>query len=633
MSLIIAENIHQQFGAQEVLKGISCRVAEGDRVAVVGPNGEGKTTLVRILAGDLEPTTGSVHRRRGLRVGYLPQDPPSLPDITVHAAMLDEFADARRMEDELHALSARLAAEPSNAKLLAQYGELEAHFEASGGYAYPVRIEQVLTGLGFERETWDRPLAALSGGQRTRVHLARLLAREPDVLLLDEPTNHLDIDSVEWLERWLVSFSGAVVVVSHDRWFLDRVTTATWEVAFGAMESYPAPYTRYLAIRDQRHLELRRRFEAQEEYIEKTREFIRLHIAGQRTKEARGRRKRLERYLRDEALDRPRESGTISLSLGKTSRSGNVVLMARDLVCGYTPDRPIVSAERLLLERGQRVAVVGANGSGKTTLLRTLLGELEPLAGEVRIGASVETGTLSQTHAELEADQTAIQAVMSAEQGLTEELARTLLGNMLLSGDDAFKTVAQLSGGQRSRVILARLVVQSANVLMLDEPTNHLDLPSTEIMQDVLRRFDGTVLFITHDRRLIDAVATDVWVIEDGGVHRVAGAWESYARWRDSRRAAGNDGVSDARDVRRAEHAEQRRKTNEMQRLRRRHEEIEAEIASLESRLAAIDAELTQASTAGDLKRIESLGREHVDRNARLTALWTEWEDVGGKLE
>ena len=633
MSLIIAENVGQHYGAQEVLRDVSFRVAEGDRIALVGANGEGKTTLLRIVAGEIDSTLGAVHRRRALRVGYLAQEPPALGDKTVYGAMLDVFAEVRRMEEELHEISSQLGGHP-DPKLLARYGELQARFESAGGYGYTRRIERVLEGLAFERDSWQQTLSTLSGGQRTRAYLAGILLSEPELLLLDEPTNHLDIDSVEWLEGWLGEFKGAIVVVSHDRWFLDRVTTATWEVGACVLETYPAPYTQYLELKAKRHLELRRRWEQQQEHIDKTQDFIRRHIAGQRTKEARGRRKRLERFIEEEAVERPRDSDAIHLSLGSADRSGNVVLSADNLAVGYEPGRPLVSAERLLIVRGQRVAVVGANGIGKTTLLRTFLGELEPLAGSVKLGAKVSVGYLSQTHAELDPDATAIESVMRAGEGLTEEVVRTLLGSLLLSGDDAFKKISELSGGQRSRIILARLVVQSDNVLMLDEPTNHLDVPSTEIIQDVLRRFDGTVLFITHDRRLIEAVATDVWAVEDGRVFTIHGGWESFVHWRDARRRHAAE-VSDAGsgDARRAEHEESRRQANLLQRLRRRHEELETEITATEQRLAAINDELASASAAGDMTRIETLGLEYNEKQARLKDLWAEWEEVGGKLE
>ena len=634
MSLIIAENVTQAFGANEVLKGVSFRLGEADRVGLVGPNGEGKTTLLRIVGGMLEPTAGKVHRSRGLRIGYLPQDPPALSGSTIHQAALEVFSDLRRHEEELGELAGRIA-QGGRPEELKRYGILETRFEAMGGYEYPVRIEQVLTGLGFDRPMWERSLSELSGGQRTRVYLARLLLTDPQLLLLDEPTNHLDMDSVEWLERWLGSFRGTMVVVSHDRYFLDRVTTGTWEIADGCLETYRGAYSQYVVQRSERHQEQLRRWEAQQEHIAKTQDFIRRHIAGQRTKEARGRRKRLERFLEDEAIERPTEQQAMSLSLPSVTRTGDIVLRAENLAAGFDPETPLVQAEELVVVRGERIAVVGANGIGKTTLLRTLLGELEPLRGSVRLGANVSVGYLSQTHAELDLDTTALEAVLSAAEGITAEVARSLLGSLLLSGDDAFRKIRELSGGQRSRVVLARLVVQSSNVLALDEPTNHLDIPSTEIIQDVLRRFDGTVLLVSHDRYLVQAVATAIWAMDGGRIHRVTGGWEGYLRWRQKRsgQVAEGDGATPAKECRRSEFVQGRRRANELQRLRRRHEELESEIEQVEGKVSRLHDAISVAGQGGDVGKVQELGLQYQREEARLAVLWEEWERVGEELE
>ena len=709
MSLVIGENISHQYGAEEVLRHAAFRVGETDRIGLVGPNGEGKTTLLRIIAGSLEPTLGEAHRRQGLSIGYLPQDPPALEGTTVHQAMLEAPTDLRRMERQLHEMESRLAEAADDASLLREYGEVQAAFEARGVYHVATRIEQVLTGLGFERAAWSQPLSELSGGQRTRAYLATLLLKGPDLLLLDEPTNHLDLESVEWLEGWLSSFGGAIVLVSHDRWFLDRVTTRTWEVASRHLECYRGSYSHYLRQRAERFKERMRTWKAQQEHIAKTREFIRIHIAGQRTKEAQGRRKRLERFIRDEAIERPHENATIHLRLSPGPRTGQIVLRARDLRAGYDPGVPLVEAEELEVQLGDRVAVIGPNGSGKTTLVRTLLGELPPLSGEIVRGARVNVGYLSQTQAELVPDATALEAVRAAQPGISSQDARTLLGSLLLTEDDVFKKVRELSGGQRSRVVLARLVVQKTNVLVLDEPTNHLDIPSTEILQDVLERFDGSVVFVTHDRYLIQSVATHIWALEPAGpdrgrgslsapaktgertyppngsltppspgrrgseaassqcgrgslsapdaqsrkgLHRggqaapattrsapnivrpLGGGWDGYLQWRSIHggETAGSS-AEDAREGRRQEHRRSRREANRLTRLRRRHEELEAQIASLEEDLRTLNNRISTAGEQSDLDSINRLGEEYRQKDSRLKALWEEWEKVGGELE
>ncbi len=630
MSWIVAENISQVYGADIVLDRITARLGEADRIGLVGPNGEGKTTLVKVLARLIEPTEGTVNYRRGLKVGHLPQETPALSGATIRSAMLDVFADQRNLEHQIHELSALAADEPG---ALEELGELQTQFDAAGGYEYLTRIEQVLTGLGFAQSMWDRDMAQLSGGQRTRVYLATLLGAAPDVLMLDEPTNHLDIESVEWLEQYLRSFRGALLVVSHDRYFLDRVTETTWEVAFGSLETFRGSYSKYVNQRQERHAERERQWQAQQAHIAKTQDFIRRHLAGQRTKEAQGRRKRLERFMRDEAIPRPKEHGRINLDIASGGRTGDLVLRAADLAIGYDPANVLVTVENLEVLRGQRIAIIGSNGTGKTTLVRTILGQLEPLAGIVKLGANVKTGYLSQTQAELDPDATALDAVAAG--GLcTTGRARDLLGALLLSGDDALKKVCELSGGQRSRVILARLVATEPNVLVLDEPTNHLDIPSTEIIQQVLADFEGTVLFVSHDRYLISAIATHIWVIEAGQLHVLHGGWDRYLEWRtkSSDRHAGAGRADKDKASAKADFKEARKKANLLQRMQRRHDELEELIDQAEQRLAELNEKISAAGETGDIETIQKLGTAYSETDRNLAELLDQWEQLGHQL-
>jgi ATP-binding cassette, subfamily F, member 3 len=641
MSQVIGENVCHAFGDRQVLKNVSFFLGESDRVGLVGPNGEGKTTLLKVIGGMLDPTTGDVHRARGVRIGYLPQDPPALTDTTIHDAALTVFADLRRMETELHAMTDRLAG-ADDPDLLNRYGALQADFEARGGYRYPQRIEQILMGLAFPRDMWDRPLSKLSGGQRTRVFLATLLMQDPDILMLDEPTNHLDLESIEWLEEWLSTYRGAIVVVSHDRYFLDRVTTTTWEIAFGALELYRGSYSKYVPQRAERMLERQRRYEAQQEFIQKTEEFIRRNVYAARTEVAQGRKIRLERFLRDEAIERPQEHQAMNLRLEATARTGDLVLRARDLTVGYSAAVPLLTVEELTVHRGDRVAILGANGIGKTTLMRTLIGSMAPLAGDVYRGARVEIGYMSQTHDDMPADRSALDCVLDVgPKDLSPARVRGLLGMLLLGGEDAFKPVGRLSGGQQSRVALARLVVQGPSVLALDEPTNHLDIASTEVIQDVLQQFEGAVLFVSHDRYLVQAVATHIWAIDGHEVRPLLGGWEAYLKWRAERRSqVGVEGPDDEKtarvrtyEERKAAERDARKRANQLTRLKRRHEAIETEIQTLETDLARRLAEISAVGESGDLARVESLGREYADLQTRLQALWAEWEQVGQQIE
>ncbi len=643
MSLIIAENLTHAYGAVEVLRNVSFRLAGADRVGMVGPNGQGKTTLLRIIGGLLEPVSGQVHRRRGLEVGYLPQDPPALGQTTVHDAMGEVFADLRRLEQRLEELAASMGDDPARHD---RYAAAQHEFETRGGYDYPRRIEQVLDGLGFPRDLWDRPLAQLSGGQRTRAYLATLLLKDPDVLMLDEPTNHLDLDCVEWLEGWLRSFRGALVVVSHDRYFLDSVTTDTWEMAFATLETYRGPYHEYLPKRTQRYAERLAQWQSQQDHIARTREFIDRNIAGQRTKEAQGRRTRLERFIRDEAIPKPQVPPEIHLSIPAGPRTGDMVMRASELAIGYDEDAPLLTAERLDVQRGDRIAIVGGNGVGKTTLIRTLLGDLAPLGGAVDYGAKVRPGYVSQTHEEIDPATTALDAVRSAADGCSPEWARSILGSLLLSGDDAYKKISELSGGQRSRVVMGRLTVIGPNLLVMDEPTNHLDIASAETMQEVLQTFDGTVIFVSHDRYLVQAVATHIWAIEAGQIRTILGGWEAYLQWRSAAReqaaaespralrpGSGQAAATGDKAARVANYRQARKQANLVQRLQRRHTELEDQIDAAECELAELNEAISLAGEAGDMAKIEDLGARYQKTDEHLKALWDEWEHVGEQLE
>ncbi len=636
MALIACQNVTKSYGQRHVLRGVSVQVSEGDRIGLIGPNGEGKTTLLKLLGRLDEPTEGLVDHKRGLRIGYLPQDPPTVEGGTLYETVAAALDDLRAVGAEMEELAGRLADASDEADVLQRYAALQHDFEVRGGYTVDVKIKTVLTGLGFPPDDWARPLSEFSGGQQTRAMLGRLLLDEPDVLLLDEPTNHLDMHAVEWLERYLTGFRNAIVVVSHDRYFLDRIAQWTWEVAFGSVESYRGNYTAHLAQRRDRFVERTRLWEAQQEHIQKTEEFIRRHHAASRAKEARGRRTRLERFLRDEAIEKPREHKTIHLRLRPSGRTGEIVFKTRDLAVGYEQGKPVVTVGDLQVVRGQRIAVIGGNGTGKTTLLRTLLGDLPPIAGETRPGARVVPGYLPQSHDALDPARTALQVLCDASPGLLADRARTVLGAFLFSDDDVFKKVGDLSGGERSRVILAILAVRNASVLLLDEPTNHLDIPSQEILQEALAEFDGPVLFVSHDRYLIDALATHVWLIEDGGLREIIGDWEAYLRWRSGKgddEPAEAPAVDDPKDQRLQQRAKVKLAHRQRQRMQRRQQRLEDEIHALEFHLEKLSEGISTASMAQELDEVHALGADYQKAEAELKALWDEWAEVSEALE
>lgn len=657
MSIAVASALAKSYGADLIFSGASFRIEQEDRIGLVGPNGSGKSTLLLLLAGLLTPDEGTISLAAGTRVGYLPQDADLAPERSLYDELLSVFAEVRAWEAELADLAARLAdaallARPDDyAAVMARYADRQARFEHAGGYTIEQRVRQVLDGLGFSREQQSAPAAHLSGGQRTRAALGKILLQEPDLLLLDEPTNHLDLDALEWLEEYLAAWPGAFIVVSHDRYFLDRVTARTIEVADGRAQEYPGNYTRYVRLRAERLDRWAKEYAAQQEYIARTEDFIRRYKAGQRSKEARGRQTLLDRM---ERLERPPADAGLRFALGAAIQSGEIVLRTEALVAGYLPSRrglapatppsppegaPAadgiglrVSLGDVEIRRGERIGLIGPNGSGKTTLLRTIVGQLQPLAGRLSLGHNVQVGYYAQTHEGLNPRATILDEVRRVSH-LSEEGARTFLGRFLFSDDDVFKAVGDLSGGERSRVALAKLTLQGANFLVLDEPTNHLDLPARQVIERLLGEYDGTLVFVSHDRYFVDALATRLWVLADGQITSHAGNYSAY-RARLAHAAAGAQRARDDKGARARASAGRQRAAgaggSQPPAQERNADRVEAEIAAAERRLADLEAALNAASAAADVERIASLADEYETEKARLDRLYVEWEERAG---
>jgi ATP-binding cassette subfamily F protein 3 len=625
MSVLTASNLAKSYGAQDVFEGVSFEIPQGAKIALVGPNGSGKTTLLHLIAGLETPTAGTLHRAKGLRVAYLPQQADFSADGTLREAMEKVFAHLQVQAAELRRLEAGMADPATREQALERYDRILQAFELAGGYTYERHIDQVLSGLGFDEESdFDRPVAQLSGGQKTRALLARLLLEGPDLLLLDEPTNHLDLAGIEWLEGYLNAWEGAVVVVAHDRAFLDAVVERVWEMAWGRLEQYRGNYSAYVVQKAELMARRQTGYERQQQFIARTEDFIRRNISGQRTREAQGRRKRLERV---ERIERPREYQALSLDLGEVARSGDLVVGLYDLAVGYRPAPPLFAVEEVELRRGQRVALLGPNGSGKTTLVRTILGHIPPLSGRARIGASVQLGHFAQGHADLDLEKSALDTILdTCEMRISQ--ARDLLGRYRFSGDDVFKRVGDLSGGEQARVALAVLALQGANVLILDEPTNHLDIPSQEVLQEVLSGFGGTLLLVTHDRYLIRQLATHVWVIEDGRLWAFEEGYEGYRQWAaqrlERRQASGKTEVEPRRE---REREARRAAEREAARRARRHVELEEMISQLETRRGQLEAQLALASEQQEVERVRRLGAEYAGVEAELETLLAAWAD------
>jgi ATP-binding cassette subfamily F protein 3 len=626
MSIVVAENLAKYFGAQDVFSDISFQIGHGDKIALVGVNGAGKTTLLHLVLGLDTPSAGRLNMAKGLRIGYLSQTADLSSGRTLYQEMLEVFADLRAQQEQLHQLEAEMADPERGEKALERYGELMQRFELAGGYTYEQEIRRVLKGLGFGEEDFGKPLALLSGGQRTRAQLAKLLLQSPDLLLLDEPTNHLDLQATEWLEEYLQAWKGSLVVVAHDRYFLDRVANRVWEMGFGALEPYNGNYSHYVAARAGRMARRQAEYEAQQAQIARTEEFIRRYGAGQRSKEAHGRETRLERL---ERLERPREHKTLKFRLSAKTRGGNNVLMTHGLQTGY--DRPLIRFPELLLLRHERAALLGPNGCGKTTFLKTIIGEVPALAGEVRIGTNVQVAYFAQGHENLREESSVLDEVLRVK-NLPLEQARGFLGRFLFSGDDVYKAISCLSGGERGRVALAMLALQGANLLLLDEPTNHLDIASQELLEQVLRDFDGTILFVSHDRYLIDALATQVWAVEDGQLRVYEGNYSEYLVQRAKAREAQALEIPTTQKRASAEQLEEQARRRAQKLLREqdnRRREMEAEIHTLETRLTVLASDLERASQSQRVDRVHDLGREYAQVQEQLQTRLEEWAEVG----
>jgi ATP-binding cassette, subfamily F, member 3 len=633
MSIVIAEQLAKSFGPQDVFWDLSCSVGKGDRIALVGANGTGKTTLLRILAGLEQPTGGRVHRAKGLQFGYLPQGASLEGDGTLWQEIMSAFEPLRALEARLHELEARMADPASAEEALVAYAPLRERFEAQGGYTYQDRARHVLMGLGFPSEEREMPVAHLSGGQKTRASLARLLLESPDLLLLDEPTNHLDLQAIEWLEGYLNTWQGTVVLVAHDRYFMDRVARKVWELAFGQIEVYSGNYSHYVQQRAERHERRMKEYQAQQEMVARQEDYIQRNIAGQLHRQAKGRLKRLERFKEQELLERPREERTISLRFQDPLRSGDKVLWTQDLVVGYEREAPLFHCPDLDLRRGECVALLGPNGSGKTTLLRTLLGQVAPLAGHARLGSSLKIGYFAQVHSDLDPEKSPLDAVLEIK-NLPLAEARNFLARFLFRGDDVFKRIGDLSGGERSRVALARLVLERANFLLLDEPTNHLDIASQEILEDVLDEYTGTILLVTHDRYLVDRLASQLWLIHEGqrGLEVFEGPWAEYQEVRARENPAPTP--EEEKEKRAADGRQARRET---QRARREEEarrqqvaELEAEIQRLEHQMQVLQDEIGQASARQDAMRIYELGTLYREIEGELHGRLDLWAELAG---
>ncbi len=667
MSILTANNLGVSFGAFDLFKGISVTIANDAKIGLIGPNGIGKTTLLLILAGINAPTTGVVHIAKGKRLGYLRQEAVEAfanRDNTVYSEMLTVFSDLLDQQSRLHELEARMAdTNISDAELesvLDTYGRLQQAYEVAGGYEYEIHIQQTLEGLGLGKQHWHMPLNHLSGGQKTRALLARLLLEKPDLLMLDEPTNHLDIEAVEWLERAMREWEGAVLIVSHDRYFLDNVVSVVWEMGREGIESYAGNYSAYLLQRQERWEYLERVFTEEKERLLNEVDYIQRNWVRDSThSQALGRLRRLTRDLAivetygimalrsgkkwsefefDFNTSRPldvieaiRKVNAISMPngrppvirprLGDAHMSGTIVLRAEEAVVGY-PGNALFTARNVELRRGECAALIGPNGTGKTTFLKTMLGQIEPLKGTVQLGASLKIGYFAQAQDALQGDQTVLDELVR-HKPMQDEAARKLLAQYLFRGEDVFKPLSALSGGERARLALAILALDGANFLLLDEPTNHLDMPAREALQAVLEEFSGTILLVSHDRYMINRLATQIWDLQAGKLHIFHGTYREFVLRRATPAQAGKGRqlLLTPKPMMRDNSKQTRQRALDLQMLEDRIRQKETDIRRLSH-------ELQKVGHSGAFERINKLSWQVAQAQAALETLMEEWEKL-----
>ena len=628
MPIATLSNIEKHFGQRVLFEDLSFTIDRGERVGLIGDNGSGKTTLFKVIAAEVQPENGTVAVARSVKLGYLEQDPTFDPANTV----LDEaelaFAELHAISHKLRGLEHAMAVQSGEAleKTLRQYQQLQHDFDVAGGYAWRHRLEATLHGIGLEDESWEQNVETLSGGQRSRLALAKLLISQPDLLLLDEPTNHLDLEAIEWLEKYLLNFDGAVLLISHDRYLLDRLSTRIVWLTRRQLSSYPGNYSAFVKQREVQELSQQRAFEQQQADIEKQSEYVRRFKAGQRARQAKGREKRLNRLLiSDRMIAAVESSRKINLSMGTDRRAGDQVLRARGLSKSY-PGKPLWDDVSIDVTRGERVGIIGPNGSGKTTLLRVLIGEADADAGDVRWGANLNIGYYDQRLDDFDPENTVLDEARGERSDLKDQILRDTLAALLFRGDDVYKPMGLLSGGERARVALAQLLLDRPNVLLLDEPTNHLDIASREALEHALEGFAGTILCVSHDRYFLEKTVKRLLVLQPPKVVSFAGSYRAWVQ-KQAEDAAPRPDRPRAEAKPRAERTARPANDNPYKRPfgRLTLPELEDQITQTEIDLAECQQRFADAEQFKDASGGRKLHEEYDALSAKLQALEAEY--------
>ena len=619
----------KSFGVRQVFSNVSFEIKEGDRIALVGPNGAGKSTLLKCILGIEELDEGQVVMSPVASIGYLQQD-VNLGDASLAEEIETAWEDVHALENKLQELTTYLETHEASESDLQRLDYLQNRLEWLGGYDYEQKTKRIVYGLGFTDEDLYKPANAFSGGQKTRINLAKALVRSPDFLFLDEPTNHLDMEMLEWLEGYLSSYRGGILIVSHDRYFMDRIVTGVVELDHHKATTYRGNYSRYVAQREERLKADTIAYEKQQEYIKKTEEYIDKYRAGIKSKMARGRQSQLNRL---ERLEAPEISHSLDFKFPPAAMSADKVLVLDHVSIGYKTDDPIIDDVSMVVRRGESVALIGPNGAGKSTMVKAIVGELFPTEGHIDIGNRVQVGYFSQEHEELHDRWQVVDEIIN-NYNFTEEKARNVLGSFLFKGDDVFKLVGDLSGGERARLALLKLFLQGDNFLILDEPTNHLDVPTREIVERALQQFGGTCFIISHDRYFLDQVSTRTLVLENKGITEYLGNYSYYKEKLKEQNdiAALTEHVEEVpKDKAKTEtkvvslNDESKPKPNTYM-VEKQLAEVEEEIARLEATMKMYEVQLANPVVQQDLEEMENISKQLSDTESNLQKLYEKWE-------
>lgn len=654
--LLQTQNVVRRFGGEELFSGITFEIKEHARIGLVGRNGAGKSTLLKILADIEAPDEGRVMQKKDITIGFLDQHGGLESERTIWDEMLDIFTPVLEIEKKMRTLEEQMATADSSDehhfdKLLSEYNQLQVAFERGNGYGYESEIKMVLHGFQFYEEDYDKPINHLSGGQKTRLSLAKLLLERRDLLILDEPTNHLDIDTLSWLESYLMNYDGAIVIVSHDRYFLDKITTETYELSYGEMHYFKGNYSAYLDEKAARFEKQQKDYEKQQKKIAKMEDFIARNLArASTTRRAQSRRKKLEKM---DKIRKPKgEEQSAFFSFSSERESGNIVVQGKDLDIGYPPETVLSQNIDLNVTKGDVIALIGPNGIGKSTLLKTIVGHLNPLEGELEFGTKVDIGYYDQEQEELTPNKDVLTEVWDEHPLMNEETVRTFLGSFLFSGDDVSKSISSLSGGERARVSIAKLALNHDNFLVLDEPTNHLDIDSKEVLENSLIDFDGTLLFVSHDRYFINRLADKVIEMTPEGANLYLGDYDYYLHKKEelyqqqlaeeeARREATNakNGMQSSNEDGTQSWADRKEIKRETRRLNREIEEVEKQISKSEERLEEITEDMNLLSESDvdfseeSNKNLNELSREFDQESSKLEEYFEQWETLHEELD